>query len=100
MRRHRDRARSARIAAGCHRRVARTGTGPGQLHADLLEVIEARAQRRSTIVASQLPVALWHDALGAPTPADALLDRLVHNAHCIELRGESLRRARDHPDPA
>jgi len=66
--------------------------------ADLLEVVEDRAQRRSTIVASQLPVGLWHDALGAPTLADALLDRLVHNAHRIELRGESLRRPRDHPD--
>jgi DNA replication protein DnaC len=64
--------------------------------ADLLEVIEDRAGRRSTIVASQLPVALWHEALGAPTLADALLDRLVHNAHRIELRGESLRRR--HPD--
>ena len=63
---------------------------------DLLEVIEDRAQRRSTIVASQLPVGLWHDALGAPTLADALLDRLVHNAHRIELRGDSLRRP--HPD--
>jgi DNA replication protein DnaC len=60
--------------------------------ADLLEVIEDRAQLRSTIVASQLPVPLWHDALSAPTVADALLDRLVHNAHRIELRGESLRR--------
>src|SRR5919201_5050595 len=55
--------------------------------ADLLEVIEDRAQRRSTIVASQLPVALWHEALGAPTLADALLDRLVHNAHRVELSG-------------
>ena len=64
--------------------------------ADLLEVIEDRAQRRSTILASQLPVRLWHDALGAPTLADALLDRLVHNAHRIELRGDSLRRP--HPD--
>jgi DNA replication protein DnaC len=68
--------------------------------ADLLEVIEDRAQRRSTIVASQLPVALWHEALGAPTLADALLDRLVHNAHRIALHGESLRGPRHHPDPA
>ncbi len=60
--------------------------------ADLLEVIEDRAQRRSTILASQLPVRLWHDALGEPTLADALLDRVVHNAHRIELRGDSLRR--------
>ena len=63
--------------------------------ADLLEVIEDRSQRRSTIVTSQLPVAHWHDALGDPTLADAILDRLTHNAHRIELRGDSLRR----PEP-
>jgi DNA replication protein DnaC len=60
--------------------------------ADLLEVIEDRSGLRSTIVTSQLPVARWHEALGDPTLADAILDRLVHNAHRIELRGESLRR--------
>jgi DNA replication protein DnaC len=60
--------------------------------ADLLEVIEDRSQRRSTIVTSQLPVAHWHEALGDPTLADAILDRLTQNAHRIELRGESLRR--------
>ena len=65
--------------------------------ADLLEVIEDRAGRRSTIVASQLPVRLWHDALGEPTVTEALLDRIVHNAHRIELRGDSMRRSRDHP---
>ncbi|MDQ2961214.1 MAG: IS21-like element helper ATPase IstB [Candidatus Dormibacteraeota bacterium] len=72
--------------------------------ADLLEVIEDRSQRRSTIITSQLPVANWHEALGDPTLADAILDRLTHNAHRIELRGDSLRRARpqsdaDEPDP-
>lgn len=64
--------------------------------ADLLEVIEDRADLRSTIVTSQLPVALWHEGLGEPTVADAILDRLLAGAHRIELRGESLRRA----DPA
>jgi DNA replication protein DnaC len=59
--------------------------------ADLLEVIEDRAQLRSTIVTSQLPVALWHEALGEPTIADAILDRLLQGAHRIELRGDSLR---------
>jgi DNA replication protein DnaC len=54
--------------------------------ADLLEVIEDRAQRGTTIVTSQRPVAEWHDALGEPTVADAILDRLMHNAHRIELR--------------
>ena len=61
--------------------------------ADLLEVIEDRSQRRSTIVTSQLPIANWHEALGDPTLADAILDRLSHNAHRIELRGDSLRRS-------
>lgn len=62
--------------------------------ADLLEVIEDRAQRRSTIVTSQMPIAHWHEVLGDPTIADAILDRLTHNAHRIEMRGESLRRCR------
>lgn len=60
--------------------------------ADLLEVIEDRSQRRSTVVTSQLPLAHWHEVLGDPTLADAVLDRLTHNAHRIELRGDSLRR--------
>jgi DNA replication protein DnaC len=60
--------------------------------ADLLELIEDRHGRRSTIVTSQLPVGHWHEALGEPTIADAILDRLVHNAYRIELRGDSLRR--------
>jgi DNA replication protein DnaC len=60
--------------------------------AALLEVVEDRAGLRSTIVTSQLPVAQWHEALGDATIADAILDRLVHNAHRIELRGDSLRR--------
>jgi DNA replication protein DnaC len=63
-----------------------------QQSADLLEVIEDRSQRRSTIVTSQMPVKQWHEALGDATIADAILDRLIHNAHRIELRGhESLR---------
>jgi DNA replication protein DnaC len=61
---------------------------------DLLEILEERYGRRSTIVASQLPVDCWHQTIGDPTYADAILDRLVHNAHRIELTGESLRRAR------
>jgi len=60
--------------------------------ADLLEVIEDRSQLRSTIVTSQLPVAHWHEALGEATVADAILDRLLQNAHRIELSGESRRR--------
>jgi len=66
--------------------------------ADLLEVIEDRAQLRSTVVTSQLPVANWHEALGDPTVADAVLDRLLERANRIELTGES--RRRNSPDPA
>jgi len=61
---------------------------------DLLEILEERYGRRSTIVTSQLPVTAWHEVIGDPTYADAILDRLTHNAHRIELSGESLRRAR------
>jgi DNA replication protein DnaC len=66
--------------------------------ADLLEVVEDRAQLRSTILTSQLPVNLWHQALGEPTVADAILDRVVHTAHRIELLGESRRRPEDDGD--
>jgi DNA replication protein DnaC len=59
---------------------------------DLLEIIEDRHALRSTIVTSQLPVKLWHEYLGEPTVADALLDRLLNNAHRLELSGESLRK--------
>lgn len=61
---------------------------------DLLEVLDDRYDRRSTLVASQLPVEHWHEALGDPTLADAILDRLVHNAHKLPLQGESLRKQR------
>ena len=59
---------------------------------DLLEVIEDRSQLRSTMVVSQLPVEMWHGALADPTLADAILDRLVHNAYRITLKGPSMRR--------
>jgi len=58
----------------------------------LLEIIEDRHGKRSTIITSQLPVAKWYDVIGDPTIADAILDRIVHTAHRIELRGESLRK--------
>jgi DNA replication protein DnaC len=61
--------------------------------ADLLEVIEDRAQLRSTLLTSQLPVAEWHQAIGDPTIADAVLDRLLERANRVELVGESLRRS-------
>jgi len=66
--------------------------------ADLLEVIEDRAGLRSTVVTSQLPVGHWHEALGEPTVADAILDRLVHGAYRLELRGGSMRRAQEPAD--
>ena len=59
---------------------------------DLLELVEDRYGRKSTIVTSQLPVASWHEAIGDPTLADAILDRIVHNAYKIELKGESMRK--------
>ena len=61
---------------------------------DLLEILEERYGRRSTIVTSQIPVDKWHDLIGDPTYADAILDRIVHNAHRIDLTGHSLRRSR------
>ena len=60
--------------------------------ADTLEVIEDRAGLRSTIITSQLPIPLWHQALNEPTIADAVLDRILQNLHRIELEGESMRR--------
>ena len=61
---------------------------------DLLEILDDRYATRSTIVTSQLPVESWHQSLGDPTVADAILDRLVHNAHRIALEGHSMRRKR------
>jgi DNA replication protein DnaC len=59
---------------------------------DLLEVLEDRHGISSTIIASQIPTDKWHDIIGDPTIADAVLDRLVHNAHMISLKGESMRK--------
>jgi DNA replication protein DnaC len=61
---------------------------------DLYEILEERYGRRSTILTSQIPVDKWHAVIGDPTYADAILDRLVHNAHRINLAGDSLRRRR------
>jgi len=70
------------------------GLGPltDEQRRDLLEMFDDRHGNRSTIVTSQLPVKHWHEALGDPTLADAILDRLVHNAHSIPLEGESMRK--------
>lgn len=61
---------------------------------DLLEIIEDRHELHSTLLTSQLPISAWHSYLGEPTVADALLDRLLTNAHRLELKGESLRKTR------
>ncbi|AWN75896.1 TPA: IS21-like element helper ATPase IstB [Legionella pneumophila] len=59
---------------------------------DLLEIMDDRHNQSSTIVTSQLPVKLWHEAIGDLTLGDAILDRLVHNAHRIDMKGESMRK--------
>lgn len=63
----------------------------GEQRRDLLEVIDDRHQRGSTILATQVPVERWHDQIADPTYADAILDRLLHNAHRIEMHGRSMR---------
>lgn len=64
-----------------------------QQRQDLMEIIEDRHGRRSTLIASQLPIDHWHEYIGEATLADAILDRLLHGAHRITLSGESMRRA-------
>lgn len=65
---------------------------------ELLEIVEERYDRKATVITSQLPVRAWHDAMQDPTLADAILDRLVHNAYKLELKGESMRRKRSSLD--
>ena len=95
-------------ADGRHRRIMRSLTSPQVLilddwglepldaaaRHDVLEILEDRYGRRSTIVTSQVPVEHWHQLIGDPTYADAILDRLVHNATRIDLTGDSLRKKR------
>ena len=70
----------------------------GSERRDLLEILDDRHGRTSTIVTSQIPVEHWHETIGDPTLADAILDRIVHNAHRLQLVGESMRKtsARNH----
>ncbi|MCP4549305.1 MAG: ATP-binding protein [bacterium] len=70
------------------------GTAPltDEQRRDLFEVMEDRYDRGSTIIAAQLPVKHWHETIGDPTLADAILDRLIHNAYTITLKGESMRK--------
>ena len=70
--------------------------GPERLNAtqrrDLMEIIEDRYEVGSTLITSQLPIDTWHDVIGEPTFADAILDRLVHNAYRVQLDGQSMRK--------
>ncbi len=66
---------------------------------DLLEVMEDRYERGSTLVATQLPVTAWHEAVGEPTLADAICDRLLHRAHRIPLTGKSMRHTEPPENP-
>jgi DNA replication protein DnaC len=61
---------------------------------DLLEILDDRYDKRSTLIAAQLPLEHWHEAIGEPTLADAILDRLVHNAYRLTIEGESMRKAK------
>jgi hypothetical protein len=65
-----------------------------QSRAALMEIIEDRHGKTSLIITSQLPVSKWHEVIGEKTIADAILDRIVHDAHRIELKGESMRKKR------
>ena len=64
---------------------------------DMLEIVKGRYHKASLIITSQVPINRWHDLIGVPTLADAILDRVVHNAYRIELAGESLRKRRSSP---
>ena len=70
--------------------------GPEPLNAeqrrDLLEIVDDRCDRGSLLITSQIPVNRWYEVIGDPTLADAILDRIIHRAHRIDLKGPSLRR--------
>ncbi|TJW31038.1 MAG: AAA family ATPase, partial [Mesorhizobium sp.] len=68
-----------------------------QQRLDLLEIFEERYRRKSTLITAQLPIAQWHAMIGEPTIADAILDRIIHNAHRITLEGDSMRKRKAPP---
>ena len=70
---------------------------PGKLYREFLEMLDDRQGQGATLITSQFPVSQWHEVIGDPTVADAILDRLVHNAYRIELKGESMRRGKTPP---
>ncbi|MBI2424937.1 MAG: ATP-binding protein [Candidatus Hydrogenedentes bacterium] len=65
-----------------------------QQRRDLFEIVEGRYDLKATLIAAQLPASHWHEAIGEPTLADAILDRRIHNAYTITLKGESMRKTR------
>ena len=88
--------REIRYETTCDATIVLDDFGLAKLNADhrrdLLELLEDRYATRSTSVTNQLPIEKWHDWLGDPTFADAILDRLVHNAYKLKLRGGSMRK--------
>jgi DNA replication protein DnaC len=74
-----------------HRRWGPEPLAAEQRH-DLLEIVDDRYDKGSLLITSQVPVPHWHDIVADPTLGDAILDRIIHNAHRIELKGDSLRR--------
>jgi hypothetical protein len=85
----------------CHRLLPLSGSGHSDVvdglltqaeREELLQILEDRHGRGSAIVTTRVPVEQWHEVIGSATLADAILDRLVHNAHRIERRGESMRK--------
>ena len=72
-------------------RIIRIADSKNGTRRDILEILDDRYGRRSTIVTSQYPVKKWHEYIGDPTIADSILDRLVHNAHRMELTGRTMR---------
>src|SRR5664279_5054246 len=89
-------ARVPRIRAVRASRLILDDWGPEPLTADqrcdLLEIVDDRYDKGSLLIISQVPVSQWHDVIADPTLGDAILDRIIHNAHRIELKGDSLRR--------
>jgi DNA replication protein DnaC len=71
------------------------GSVPGKIYREFLEVLDDRQGQGATIITSQFPVDQWHEVIADPTVADAILDRLVHNAYRIKLEGESMRKSKD-----
>jgi DNA replication protein DnaC len=73
---------------------------PDTIRRDLLEILDDRYDRKSTLITSQLPVEQWHTYLEDPTVADAILDRLIHNSYRLALKGESMRKQKTTASPA